>query len=211
MRRLSLLAMLSMLAMLVFSPTAFAQSEQNDLDCEDFESQAEAQAELRSDPSDPNGLDGNDDDGIACESLPGPRDEVPVQGAIGNGGGTEPPPVTDPNQDVDCSQLGSSGQQIQQRAQAILNQDPSDPNGLDADNDGVPCEFTESTGQFSFEDGTELNVTGVAPTTPPQPEAPQEQMQDLPDTGGPALLLPVSGLALAGLGALGLGVSRRRR
>jgi hypothetical protein len=53
--------------MLVTAPAATAQS--GDLDCADFDSQAEAQAELRSDPSDPNGLDA-EDDGVACESLP---------------------------------------------------------------------------------------------------------------------------------------------
>ncbi len=37
--------------------------------CSDFGSQAEAQAVLSADPSDPNGLDG-DNDGVACESLP---------------------------------------------------------------------------------------------------------------------------------------------
>ena len=42
-----------------------------------FRSQAEAQAVLRADPSDSNRLDA-DRDGIACESLPPPRDTVPV-------------------------------------------------------------------------------------------------------------------------------------
>jgi hypothetical protein len=37
-----------------------------DLNCGDFATQAEAQAVLAADPSDPNGLDG-DDDGQACE------------------------------------------------------------------------------------------------------------------------------------------------
>ena len=41
-----------------------------DLDCSDFATQAEAQAEYDSDPSDPNGLDGAPQDGVACESLP---------------------------------------------------------------------------------------------------------------------------------------------
>jgi len=40
-----------------------------DLNCSDFASQAEAQAELMSDPSDPNGLDA-DADGQACEDRP---------------------------------------------------------------------------------------------------------------------------------------------
>ena len=40
-----------------------------DLDCADFAFQEDAQAVLDADPSDPNGLDG-DNDGIACEDLP---------------------------------------------------------------------------------------------------------------------------------------------
>lgn len=41
-----------------------------DLDCADFATQADAQAALTATPGDPNGLDW-DDDGIACETLPG--------------------------------------------------------------------------------------------------------------------------------------------
>jgi micrococcal nuclease len=41
-----------------------------DLNCSDFATQPEAQAALNSDPSDPNNLDA-DNDGVACESLPG--------------------------------------------------------------------------------------------------------------------------------------------
>ena len=47
-----------------------------DLDCPDFSTQAEAQAVYDRDPSDPNNLDA-DNDGTACESLPG--------GALGSG------------------------------------------------------------------------------------------------------------------------------
>lgn len=43
-----------------------AAQESGDLDCADFATQAEAQAEFDADPSDPNGLDA-DSDGIACE------------------------------------------------------------------------------------------------------------------------------------------------
>jgi hypothetical protein len=64
---------------------AFAQDEDPrvGLDCSDFGSQAEAQAELRSDPSDPNVLDEDDrpDDSIACEAYPyddPTRDEIAV-------------------------------------------------------------------------------------------------------------------------------------
>ena len=78
------------------------------LDCDDYNSQAEAQAALREDPSDPNVLDEDPgpDDGIACETTPyddPARDEVPVAGAVGDGASsppsttiTTPPPTTSP-------------------------------------------------------------------------------------------------------------------
>jgi hypothetical protein len=55
-----------------FEPTAYI-GHGNAHNCPDFKSQAEAQAVLRADPSDPNVLD-QDKDGIACESNPPPRD-----------------------------------------------------------------------------------------------------------------------------------------
>jgi hypothetical protein len=78
---------------------AFAQDEdpRTGLDCEDFDSQADAQAELRRDPSDPNVLDEDDgpDDGIACETYPydnPARDEIPV-----TAGTPQPRPQPRPN------------------------------------------------------------------------------------------------------------------
>ena len=78
-----------------------ASSGGADLDCSDFASQAQAQAELASDPSDPNGLDA-DSDGRACEASPSsggdgsgtlsPRPGGTSQtGAGSNGGGGVPP------------------------------------------------------------------------------------------------------------------------
>lgn len=58
---------------------ATAASGQVDLDCIDFATQAEAQAEFDADPSDPHGLDA-DGDGIACEWNPDG----------GGAGGTQP-------------------------------------------------------------------------------------------------------------------------
>jgi hypothetical protein len=81
-----------------------------DLDCADFATQEEAQAEYDSDPSDPNGLDG-DDDGVACEDQ------------------------QDGDADLDCRDFPT-----QEAAQAELRRAPSDPHGLDADNDGEACE-----------------------------------------------------------------------
>lgn len=89
MRRLLYLTALSMLVVAMTASVAFAQSRgpsgaDGTFNCEDFDSQAEAQAFLRDDPSDPDGLDGppgdafTGEEGVACESLPGPRDETPV-------------------------------------------------------------------------------------------------------------------------------------
>ena len=51
------------------SETTADNAANGDLDCADFATQEEAQAELESDPDDPNDLD-RDGDGVACENLP---------------------------------------------------------------------------------------------------------------------------------------------
>jgi hypothetical protein len=72
-------------ALVVAAPAALAQV--GDQDCSDFPSQAAAQAHLRADPQDPDGLD-SDSDGIACESLGAPFDRTPVVAASGGAGST---------------------------------------------------------------------------------------------------------------------------
>ncbi|MEV7726264.1 excalibur calcium-binding domain-containing protein [Streptomyces sp. NPDC087917] len=47
------------------------------VECGAFKAQADAQAVLRADALDPNGLD-RDGDGIACPNLPKPTDKKPV-------------------------------------------------------------------------------------------------------------------------------------
>ena len=68
--------------------TSAVVSAQDLRTCEDFDSQAEAQANLRENPSDPNKLDEDEgeDDGLACETYPydnPERDEIPVSPAGG--------------------------------------------------------------------------------------------------------------------------------
>jgi hypothetical protein len=115
-----------------------------------------------------------------------------------------------------CSELGDSGEQAQQEAQTLLNQDPSDPNGLDADGDGIPCEFTESDGQISYEDGSVIFVTPAAPPqdgdttdgqyseqpTPEQATPEDGGTQVLPDTGGASMLALGVGALLVASGLL---------
>ncbi len=79
---------------------AYAQDEDPTVgrDCDDFRSQAEAQAALRADPSDPDVLDEDEgpDDGIACETTEyddQTTDLTPVAAAVG-GGSASPAPTT---------------------------------------------------------------------------------------------------------------------
>ena len=65
----SLLMALALMAL--FAVPAFAQDDQN---CGDFANQAEAQAHLEMDKSDPDSLD-DDRDGQACENFFADRDE----------------------------------------------------------------------------------------------------------------------------------------
>ena len=65
-RALGIAAAAVSLALIGPAPFAFAAT---DKDCSDFQYQEDAQAVYNADPSDPNRLD-NDNDGIACESLP---------------------------------------------------------------------------------------------------------------------------------------------
>jgi hypothetical protein len=81
---------------------AYAQDEDptTGRDCDDFRSQAEAQAALREDPTDPDVLDEDEgpDDGIACETTEyddPDRDATPVAAAIGRSGNGS----ADPNDD----------------------------------------------------------------------------------------------------------------
>lgn len=150
------------------------------------------------------------------------------------------------SEDLNCEDFNS-----REEAQATLDADPSDPNGLDADGNGLACdevfsiEAQEQTvppgaevapvtpptgadspvfqptepdvadqtarqGQYQTPPGAE-----VAPVTPPpgadspvfQPAEPDVAV--LPDTGGPAFLLPL-GVLLVGSGALGFAALRRR-
>ena len=60
------------LAALLLSAAPALAHHSVDLDCTDFSSQAAAQYHMNAHPGDPDGLDGNDDDGRACESNPCP-------------------------------------------------------------------------------------------------------------------------------------------
>ncbi len=134
----------------------FAQESGDDLDCEDFETQEEAQAVLTEDPADPHNLDPNGD-GIACALLPAAddldsgqvdataeqeadpgnqtreerraaREAEQQQNQDGAAAGEEPAPVT-------CADFATA-----EEAQAAFDADPAGLAALDADGNGIACE-----------------------------------------------------------------------
>ncbi len=104
----------------------------------------------------------------------------------------------------------------QAEAQATYNADPSDPSGLDANNNGKACESTFSvTSGTKFEDGSGFIDGGGSVSEDNTSVSANQSTADngttnLPETGGPALLAPLAVL-LVGSGVLGLAWSRRSK
>ena len=96
--------------LILASPGASAQEDEI-LDCEDFASQADAQAAYRADPTDPAGNDA-DGDGIACELYEGFEDAAtdlePIEG-VGADTSTESGLETTTTPASDVSTMASAG------------------------------------------------------------------------------------------------------
>lgn len=193
MKRFMLLAAMSALTMLVLTPAAFGQSRgpsgaDGSYNCPDFDTQEQAQAFFDSaGAGDPNGLDA-DSDGQACE------DSLPSGGTGGEMTETPAP------EQVSCSGFAS---QFGAQQFYDFNATPEQQAMLDADSDGFACEEgDQGTATTQYE-------PPVAPATEAPAVTAPAAATPLPETGGPALLLPLSaGLLLAG--GLAMGLLRRR-
>jgi excalibur calcium-binding domain-containing protein len=131
-------------SLMVASPAVANHEPEVDLfDCVDFAFQEDAQATYIAGLllDDPSHLDG-DNDGIACENLPSRGGRPAPSPDAGQ-------PQPSPGQPADVSNCANFG--FQEDAQAVLNSDPSDPNGLDGDNDGVACQNLPSRGRARSE------------------------------------------------------------
>lgn len=137
-------ALCAVLLAMAFSIGAFGSAgAQDNFNCIDFAGDpGAAQQVLLDDPSDPNQLDG-DGDGFACDANAGntgglPSANDPVEEPVDESpAGSDTPDDTDGDGsgDLDCANFSS-----QEAAQAEFNADPSDPNGLDRDDDAYACE-----------------------------------------------------------------------
>ncbi|MFJ3908914.1 hypothetical protein [Streptomyces vinaceus] len=118
-------------------------------ECVNFASQADAQAVLRADPSDPNHLD--DGGGVACRGLSEPRDTEPVprkgQESTCAPGVSRSALCPQPDRTFDARYFLRYGTDAydcadfasQADAQAALRFRPTDPNHLDGERKGIAC------------------------------------------------------------------------
>lgn len=90
-----------MFALIAVPTLDISARAQGDLNCDDFTSQEEAQAELdRTYPEDPNRLD-SDEDGIACETQFGLDDIASVNDRVRGGDNDAPIPTADTSDPLD--------------------------------------------------------------------------------------------------------------
>ncbi len=182
MKKLLYMATLSVVATLLFASIAAAQ---DDLDCDDFATQAEAQQALFQNPTDPNNLDA-DNDGEACEEAGLPEGEVQTVADPATGAPADP----------------ATGQILGPPADSAAAQNAIESGTLTcADIDLSAYQFYPEL-ECGIEAGTDQYVAPETPVDTPE-------MEPLPDTGGSAFLLPVAGLLLA-TGIIGLTIVRRR-
>jgi hypothetical protein len=98
----------------------------------------------------------------------------------------------------------------QEDAQRVYDRDPSDPYGLDADNDGIACEDLPHRPQSGGPGDDQYNGGGNA-NNPDTVIPDTTSKKPLPNTGGvPLLGLAVISLALVGIGFSVLKTSIRR-
>lgn len=136
-------------------------------------------------------LDAQEEARIARRGLWGlPPDELCQLADRGNGigGGCEIEPTPEPatpapapgGADLDCSDFAT-----QEEAQAVLNADPSDPNRLDAEGDGIACE-TLPSGVVAVPVPEPAPEPAPMPSgVTPSPTAPDVDCSDFPAMGNP--------------------------
>ncbi|MCW2677503.1 MAG: uncharacterized protein JWR70_2543 [Modestobacter sp.] len=103
--------------------------------------------------------------------------------------------------DLNCSDFTT-----QAEAQAVLDQDRSDPNGLDRDKDGIACETLASGG--SAEDGT---VTGTSSQVSSRPAGAVAAGDGSSSSEGSVLPYVLGGVALTAAGGAAVAARRSSR
>ncbi|WP_079527768.1 excalibur calcium-binding domain-containing protein [Halobacillus hunanensis] len=172
-----------------------------DKNCSDFDTKEEAQAfwddNNYSVGNDPHDLDGNDNDGVPCESLPSDGSNANNE-ENNNTEDQQSTEETTPAADKDCKHFAS-----QEEAQAYWDENGftagNDPQRLDRDGDSIPCEDgDESAANPSDEQSTSDSEETTA-----------QQGGELPNTSTSYASYTLLGLILTVLGG-SLFVIRKR-
>lgn len=138
--------------------------QNDDLDCEDFETQEEAQSAFDEDPADPNNLDPNRD-GVACALLPSAEDQVAAS-ADDTAAANEPDTGNQTKEERRAAKraAGQSNEDVQateeespavtcadfetaEDAQAAFDDDSEGLANLDPDGNGIACEELQEPDQ----------------------------------------------------------------
>jgi hypothetical protein len=97
----------------------------------------------------------------------------------------------------------------QDEAQAVLDRDPSDPNNLDADNDGMACDTYDYGDDGTGAADDQYSETPPSDVNNPNDVVPNTTSKTMPNTGGPPYLAAGAMLLLAAAVVAGRGVLRR--
>lgn len=132
-------ALTAILALVLGAQGSLGLALAQDLNCDDFSTQGDAQAVYNADASDPHGLDANND-GIACESLAGgggttSGGAAPASQSTARTGGASSLANTSAQGDVSCTNYDAW-----EWAQAVFESDPAGSAALDPDGNGIACE-----------------------------------------------------------------------
>jgi uncharacterized repeat protein (TIGR01451 family) len=198
-------------------------SNTNDLDCDDFDSQADAQDEFDEDTSDPNNLD-DDGDNIACEQFDYTTNTTNT---------TNTTDTTDTTGTTDTTDTTSSADPASSAAaDAQTADDLTGANGADQAEGAFRCELflrveddngfdgradRRHAGFLQYFDGDEdLLVQRIEQCRESEVLADTIPNRRLPGTGGPPLALLAAGVLLvsglvAGASVLRAGFAARRR
>jgi hypothetical protein len=105
---------------------------------------------------------------------------------------------------LNCEDFGS-----QDEAQAVLDRDASDPNNLDADNDGIACETYPYDDDGSGAADDQYSETPPSDVNNPNDVVPNTGAEEMPNTGGPPYLAVGAMLLLVAAVVTGRGILRR--
>ena len=97
----------------------------------------------------------------------------------------------------------------QDEAQAVLDRDPSDPNNLDADNDGMACDTYDYHDDGTGAADDQYSETPPSDVNNPNDVVPNTTSKTMPNTGGPPYLAVGAMLLLGAAVVVGRGILRR--